>query len=76
MLQVLGVNKDPWVVSQAASTIEHMFDLQTDAELGVTSSRDLFDEIRCVEREISRGRALQVRLLRELMRRRSFLSLL
>lgn len=59
-------------MSQAASTIEHMFDWQVDTELGITSSPDLFARLRSVEREISRGRALQVRLLQELMRRRSF----
>ena len=47
-----------------------MFDTQVDTELGITSSPDLINEIRSVEREISRGRAHQVRLLRELMRRR------
>ena len=46
--------------------------LQVDTELGVRSSSDLFARLRSVEREISRGRALQVRLLQELMRRRSF----
>ena len=49
-----------------------MLDLQVDTELGITSSPDLINEIRIVEREISRGRARQVRLLRELMRRRPF----
>ncbi|MEE9473616.1 MAG: hypothetical protein V3V82_06515, partial [Acidimicrobiia bacterium] len=49
-----------------------MFDLQVDTELGVTSSPDLFGELRSEEREISRRRARQVRLLRELVRRRSF----
>jgi len=72
VLRVLGSNRDPGVVSQAASTIEHMFDLQVDTELGITSSPDLFAEMRSEEREISRRRARQVRLLRELMRRRSF----
>ncbi len=49
-----------------------MLDIQVDTELGITSSPDLFARLRSVEREISRGRALQVRLLQELMRRRSF----
>ncbi len=60
------------VVSQAGLMLCLMLDLQVDAELGVASSSDLFVRLRSVEREISRGRALQVRLLRELMRRRSF----
>ena len=47
-----------------------MLELQVDAELGVASSPDLIREIRSEEREISRRRARQVRLLRELMRRR------
>ena len=49
-----------------------MFDLQVDTELGITSSPDLFAEMRSEEREISRRRARQVRLSRELMRRRPF----
>ncbi len=49
-----------------------MFDTQVDAELGITSSPDLFARLRDGEREVSRIRACQVRLLRELMRRRSF----
>ena len=48
-----------------------MFDA-IDTELGITSSPDLIDEIRIEEREISRRRAKQVRLLRELMRRAPF----
>ncbi len=51
--------------------MEHMFDV-VDTELGITSSPDLINEIRSVEREISHRRARQVRLLRELMRRRPF----
>ena len=49
-----------------------MLDLQVDTELGVTSSADLFARLRDGEREVSRIRACQVRVLRELMRRRSF----
>ena len=48
-----------------------MFDA-LDTELGITSSPDLINEIRIEERQISRRRAKQVRLLRELMRRAPF----
>ncbi len=49
-----------------------MLDLWADEDLGITSSPDLISEIRVAEREISRQRARQVRLLAELMRRRPF----
>ncbi len=60
------------VVSQVSLMLCLMLDLQVDVELGVTSSADLFARLRDGEREVSRIRARQVRLLRELMRRRSF----
>lgn len=47
-----------------------MLDIRVDAELGIASSQDLISEIRLEEREISRRRARQVRLLKELIRRR------
>ena len=46
-----------------------MLVLMVDTELGIVSSPDLIGEIRVAEGEISRIRARQVRLLRELMRR-------
>ena len=53
----------PWCI------IEHMFERDTDTELAIASSPDLIDAIRAEEREISRRRASQMRLLRELLRR-------
>ncbi len=47
-----------------------MLDLLADTELGIASSPELIAEIRVEEQVISRSRARQVRLLRELMRRR------
>ena len=44
-----------------------MFDVASSG-LGITSPADLFAEVRVKEQEISRIRAGQVRLLRELMR--------
>ncbi len=46
-----------------------MLDLMADGELGTVSSPDLIAEILIAEREVSRQRARQVRLLREFMRR-------
>ena len=51
------------------SYVVGMLDLMVDAEFGVASSPDLISEIRNGEREVSRIRARQVRLLCELMRR-------
>ena len=55
-----------WIVlSQVAPVWCLMLDLQVDTELGVTSSPDVFARLRDGEREVSRIRARQVRLLRE-----------
>ncbi len=48
--------------------IEHMFGIE-EQELALTPSVELIDQIRREEQEISRHRAKQVRLLRELLSR-------
>ncbi len=57
-----------WTVSSVDDTIERMFDIE-DRELVVTPSPELISEIRREEQKISRHRARQVRLLRELLSR-------
>ena len=57
-----GLGNRCWiVVSQAGLMLCLMLDLQVDAELGITSSPDLFVRLRDGEREVSRIRAGQVR---------------